>query len=50
MSAEPNSLYALPDLLADDSLLDNYIKTEEDQVDPSDATSPCEVYINNTYY
>ena len=45
MNAEPGSLYAVGDLPVDDSILDN-IKSEEDQVDPSDITTPCQVKYN----
>jgi len=43
ISDEPSSEFALDGLPTGDPLCDN-VKTEEDQVDPSDITTPCQVF------
>ena len=45
LSAAPSSHFAVGDLPVDDSPLGN-TKTEEDDVDPSDITTPCQVNTN----
>ena len=48
MSADPSCSYVLGDIATDAALLDN-IKTE-DQVDPSDITTPCQVNNHVHFY